>query len=189
MKKSKKKFYNILVEVLVVISVFTVFQMSYAEQVIDKKGRLVEETEVPTAETTIDPDTISKADRRVVTLDGKYDGPSKNIYSSGIILPTEEESIKNEKEYTLIRHTTSITDLTYEKYQLNQDAKYDRLRLLIITSDGIIEGKNGFFKIDGKIHYFDENGLMVLGACYDDIGNYYFFSYETGELIEEIQVR
>ena len=84
---------------------------------------------------------------------------------------------------------TSITDLTEEKYFLNNDAAKDRMRLTIATSDGIIEGKNGFFKIDDKVYYFDETGLMVLGPCYDTIGNYYFFSYDTGEMIEEIQKR
>ena len=28
---------------------------------------------------------------------------------------------------------------------------------------------------------------MVIGPAVDDVGNYFFFSYETGELLEEIQ--
>lgn len=167
-----------------------VVSISYASQIIDKKGRIVYDITAPTAESTINPDTISAADRRIVDSSfEKYEGPSKNIFSSSILYSGDIESSNESKEFTLIRHTTSITDLTYEKYQLNQDDSKDRIRLIIVTSDGLIEGKNGFFKIGEKVYYFDENGLMVLGPCYDTIGNYYFFSYDTGELIEEIQKR
>lgn len=176
---------------IAVICMLIVVNISYAEQIIDKKGRVVTEITQPTAESTIDPDTISSADRRVVSVDSeKYEGPKKNIFSNFTIYTGVDETLAGEeKDYTLIRHTSSITDLTDEKYFLNNDAAKDRMRLTIVTSDGIIEGKDGFFKIDDKIYYFDETGLMVLGPCYDTIGNYYFFSYDTGEMIEEIQKR
>ncbi len=73
---------------------------------------------------------------------------------------------------------------------MTNDSQYDRLRLRVKESSvGEFEAKNGFFKIDGKTYYFDKDGLMVLGAAVDSIGNFYFFSYETGELVEEIPVR
>lgn len=179
------------------MSIFAVFaiNVSYAEKIVDKKGRVIEEIKKPTAESTIDPDTITAADRRIVDLSldysgdtsKQYEGPSKNIFSNGYMYAGIDWSLIDQKDYTLIRHTSSITDLTGEKYFLNQDDLKDRIRLLIVTSDGMIDGKNGFFKIDGKTYYFDEDGLMVLGPCFDTIGNYFFFSYDTGELIEEIQ--
>ena len=58
---------------------------------------------------------------------------------------------------------------------------------LLLGVEGIIQAKNGFYKVNGKTYYFDKDGIMVLGFAEDDIGNTYFFSYETGELIEEIQ--
>ena len=39
-------------------------------------------------------------------------------------------------------------------------------------------------EIDGKTYYFDEDGLMVLGPAKDNIGNEYFFSYDTGEMLK-----
>lgn len=169
--------------------------ISYAEQIVDKKGRIVEEINKPTAESTIYPDTITAADRRVVDMSldysgdtsNQYEGPNKDIFSSGYMYAGAGVNFIDEKAYTLIRHTSSITDLTYEKYSLDQDDLKDRIRLKIVTSDGMIEGKDGFFKIDDKIYYFDKDGLMVLGPCFDTIGNYFFFSYDTGELLEEIQ--
>ena len=189
----KNKVNNIIVLILI-FAVFAI-NVSYAEKIVDKKGRVIEEIKKPTAESTIDPDTITAADRRIVDLSldysgdtsKQYEGPSKNIFSNGYMYSGTDWSLVDPKDYTLIRHTSSITDLTGEKYFLNQDDLKDRIRLLIVTSDGMIDGKNGFFKIDGKTYYFDENGLMVLGPCFDTIGNYFFFSYDTGELIEEIQ--
>ncbi len=189
----KNKVNNIIV-LMMIFAVF-IINMSYAEKIVDKKGRVIEEIKKPTAESTIDPDTITAADRRVVDMSldysgdtsNQYEGPNKNIFSSGYMYAGAGANFIDEKAYTLIRHTSSITDLTFEKYSLDQDDLKDRIRLKIVTSDGIIEGKNGFYKIDGKIYYFDEKGLMVLGPCFDTIGNYFFFSYDTGELLEEIQ--
>lgn len=170
--------------------------ISYASTLIDKQGRVIEEIIKPTAESTIDPDTISDAVRYIADgakdyTDSDYEGPSQNIYSNGYIYQFYEE-IKNDenKEYTTIRHTPSITDVDEDRYYLNYDVNKDRLRLTIIISNvGKFEAKNGFYKIKDKTYYFDEDGLMVLGPCLDDIGNYYFFSYDTGELVDEIQVR
>lgn len=189
MKNKRQIFITILLFLIFIINIVN------AEQVIDKKGKIIYEITKPTAESTINPDTISDALRIIpdtsVDYSGdtsnKYEGPSKNIFSKDMLYTGTEKALDDVKEFTLIRHTSSITDLTEEKYFLNQDYMKDRLKLTIITSDGYIEGKNGFFKLDGKIFYFDEEGLMVLGPCFDSIGNYYFFSYDTGELIEEIQ--
>ena len=116
--------------------------ISYAEVIVDKKGRTVEEIKKPTAESTIDPDTITAADRRIVDLSldysgdtsKQYEGPNKNIFSNGYMYSGTDWSLVDQKDYTLIRHTSSITDLTDEKYFLNQDDLKDRLRLMIVTS-------------------------------------------------------
>lgn len=167
----------------------------YAEELIDKKGRVVHEVTKPTAETTINPDSISDAIRYVPKEDAdltkkKYEGPSKNIFSKDTIFSSTDWTWVENNEYTLIRHTPSITDVDEDRYILQNDVKKDRMRLTIIVSGiGEFEAKNGFYRIKDKVYYFDEDGLMVLGPAYDTIGNYYFFSYETGELVEEKQVK
>ncbi|MBO6119221.1 MAG: hypothetical protein J6P02_02005 [Lachnospiraceae bacterium] len=190
MKRKQKRF--IVITCLFLASIINTL---YASEIIDKKGRIVEEIIKPTAEKVIDENTISDAIRRVPNLSAdyngdtsnKYAGPSKNIFSEHTLYSEKENA--NDREWTLIRHTPSITDLSEEKYILNEDDANDRIRIMLITPNGMIEGKDGFFKIEDKIYYFDEKGLMVLGPCYDTIGNYYFFSYDTGELIEEVKVR
>lgn len=184
-------------QVFTILLLFVLFIINVvnAGQIIDKKGKIIYETTKPTAESTINPDTISDALRIVPDtsidyngdLSKKYAGPNKNIFSDGILYQNVEETLDGTKEYTLIRHASSFTDLTEENYFLTQDYKKDRLRITIITQEGHIYGKDGFFKINDKMYYFDDEGLMVLGPCYDSVGNYYFFSYETGELLEEIQ--
>jgi len=184
-------------QVSTILLLFIVFIVNIvnAEQIIDKKGKIIYDIIKPTAESTINPDTISDALRIIPDtsidyngdLSKKYAGPQKNIFSKDILYQDIDKISDDVKEYTLIRHTSSITDLTEEKYFLTQDYKKDRLKITIITEEGHIYGKDGFFKIDDKIYYFDNEGLMVLGPCYDNIGNYYFFSYDTGELLEEIQ--
>lgn len=189
MKNKRQIFITILLFLIFIINIVN------AEQVIDKKGKIIYEITKPTEESTINPDAISDALRIIPDtsidysgdISNKYEGPSKNIFSKDILYQGTEKVLDDVKEFTLIRHTSSITDLTEERYYLTQDYVKDRLKLTIITTDGYIEGKNGFFKIDNKTYYFDEEGLMVLGPCFDSIGNYYFFSYDTGELVEEIQ--
>ena len=183
----KNRLYNLIA--LGMIFLLIVANISYAEQVTDKVGRVIYETISPTAAPVVDEDTISAAERLVADAFGNYAGPRKNIFSNGTMFTEPETEKVPEKEYTLIRHTSSIADLTEERYYLKEDYEKDRMRLVLITEQGFLEGKNGFFKIDGKTFYFDEEGLMVLGPCYDTIGNYYFFSYDTGELLEEIQTK
>ncbi len=175
-----------------------IINISFADILVDKKGKPIEEVLVPTAETTIDPNTMTDAVRRIVKDEfkdytgqkAKYSGPSQNIYSKGYIYQGSSSNDDKNSEYTLIRYTASITDVNEEQYELRQDINKDRMRLLIkVAGVGEFEAKNGFYKLDDKVFYFDENGLMVLGPAYDDIGNYYMFSYETGELVEEIQVK
>ena len=117
---------RIINNIIILVLIFTVLAMniSYAEKIVDKKGRTVEEIKKPTAESTIDPDTITAADRRVVDMSidysgdtsKQYGGPSKNIFSSGYMYAGIGSNFLDKKSYTLIRHTSSITDLTYEKY-------------------------------------------------------------------------
>ena len=196
MTNKNKKYLNFIITFIIIFSLFNA--TFYASELIDKQGRVVAEITKPTAESTIDPDTISDAVRHIPKADtdyttGKYkdyQGPSKNIFSKDTIYSSTEWSWVNNNEWTLIRHTASITDVDEDRYELVNDVRKDRMRLTIIVGGvGKFEAKNGFYKIDGKTYYFDEDGLMVLGPAYDNIGNYYFFSYETGELIEEKPVK
>lgn len=188
------KYHSIFLTTFLLLSAL-LSSVLYAEELIDKQGRVVNEVTKPTAETTINPDTISDALRYVPRENSdltkkEYAGPTKNIFSKDTIFSSSEWSWINSNEYTLIRHTSSITDVDEDRYKLMNDVKKDRMRLTIIVSGvGEFEAKNGFYKLKDKVYYFDEDGLMVLGPAYDNIGNYYFFSYETGELIEEIDVK
>ena len=175
-----------------------------SESIIDKKGRVVEDILAPTKEQTINPDTISDARRNVSqsnNLNSKFDGPKKNIYSNNTIFEEQSDSfmeyikhLYDEKKFSLlneygeltqIRHTKSITDIGTDKYELINDAIHDRLKMKIIAGvDGIFYAKDDFYMVNGKIYYFDKDGYMVLGPAVDSMNNYYFFSYETGEMID-----
>ena len=190
---STRHFLSFILAFILLITLFS--NVLYAEDVIDKKGKVIYETIRPTAETTENPDKISDAVRYVprekIDYTAKeYTGPEKNIFSKDTIYTAINPDDVPKTEYTIIRHTASITDVDEDRYELTNDTKKDRMRLrIIVANTGEFEAKNGFYKVNGKVYYFDEDGLMVLGPAYDTIGNYYFFSYETGELIEEKLVR
>ena len=165
------------------------FSFVFAEELYDKKGRLFIETIAPTESQTTDPDEMS------IALRNKNKDSSKNINSQNIIAE-EKETIKydvgeEEIEKKLIRHTNSIAVLEpNDKYELIYDNEKDRMKMLIfIENAGLVEAKDGFYQIEDKVYFFDETGHMVLGPAVDTIGNKFMFSYETGELIEEIQVK
>lgn len=174
----------------------------FAESVVDKKGRVVEDIIAPTKESTIPPDTISDARRYTPnnSVISKNDGPQKNIYSENTIVQAYEgsftdyiKSLYDEKmfsliaeygELTQIRYTKSVTDVEHDRYELINDGIRDRLRMrVIVDSTGMFDAKDGFFKVGEKLYYFDSDGYMVLGPAVDSRNNYYFFSYETGELV------
>ena len=174
-----------------------------AGSIIDKKGRVIEDIKAPTKEPTIDPDTISDARRYVPknssSAKSKNNGPQKNIYSENTIVQAYDgsfteyiKSLYDEKKYSIIaeygeltkiRYTKSIADVDNDRYELINDSIRDRLKMIVIVdSDGMFYAKDGFYKVGGKLYYFDNDGYMVLGPAVDSMNNYYFFSYETGEL-------
>ena len=173
-----------------------------ASQYTDKLGRDVIEIIAPTAESHVDPDQISDAIRRTVISSENATDPIKNIYSESIIYDGTGESYQDyikslydNKMYdvlatygecTNIRHTVSVTNVDEDRYMLINDSASDRLRMkVIVDSIGEYYAKDGFYKVNGKTYYFDENGLMVLGPARDSSGEYYFFSYDTGELLDD----
>ena len=200
--KIKKSIFIILF--IAIISTMLYSTYTFAELIIDKMGRVVDDITAPTKESTIDPDTISDA-RRYVPKDSssvksKSSEPQKNIYSENTIIQAYDgsfteyiKSLYDEKKFDLIaeygeltqiRHTISITDVANDRYELITDGKRDRLRMrVIVDSTGIFDAKDGFYKVGEKIYYFDKDGYMVLGPAFDSRNNYFFFSYETGELI------
>lgn len=177
---------NIIIKILLILSTFVLFitSISFAASnvIYDKKGREVIEIEQPTAESTIDPDHISDALRR------KKSDASKNVFSEKTLMPEENmvygiDTIEK-KPYTMIKHKSSLNHLDDYGYELIEDRKADRLMLKIMSNNtGVFYAKSAFYEINDKIYYFDDDGHMVLGPCKDPIGNTYFFSYVTGELL------
>ena len=208
MKNLKTK--KVLSYFIILLFIITSFHFnSYSTEIVDKKGRIIEEILKPHAKENIDLDTISDVDRIKVSdnaymNNSGYAGPSKNIYSSDTVYQSDEnnydeiiKSLYNSHEleiiekygsFTKIRHTSSITNVDEDRYELIEDYNNNRLRMKIfVNSIGIYNAKDGFYNVNDKTYYFDDEGLMVLGPAFDNIGNYYFFSYETGELLEEIE--
>ena len=149
MTNKNKKYLNFIITFIIIFSLFNA--TFYASELIDKQGRVVAEITKPTAESTIDPDTISDAVRHIPKADtdytlGKYkdyQGPSKNIFSKDTIYSSTEWSWVNNNEWTLIRHTASITDVDEDRYELVNDVRKDRMRLTIIVGGvGKFEAKN-----------------------------------------------
>lgn len=196
-----KTYYNLFL--LVILTLFIIFATDnlYANVLTDKMGREVIDIKQPTASREVDPNQISDALRSDSYSSGTFKDPQKNIYSSDAISNAEGlsyheyiKSLYDNKMYdnlnaygecTDIRYTVSITNVDDGKYTLIYDPNSDRLKMKVII-DNIYEydAKNGFYKVNGKTYYFDETGHMVLGPCRDERGNYYFFSYETGELVK-----
>ena len=208
MKNLKAK--KVLSYFIILLFIITSFHFnSYSTEIVDKKGRIIEEILKPHAKENIDLDTISDVDRIKVSdnaymNNSGYAGPSKNIYSSDTVYQSDEnnydeiikslysshelEIIEKYGSFTKIRHTSSITNVDEDRYELIEDYNNNRLRMKIfVNSIGIYNAKDGFYNVNDKTYYFDDEGLMVLGPAFDNIGNYYFFSYETGELLEEIE--
>ena len=190
---------------IIYICLVTCCGYTFAESIVDKQGRVVDDITAPTKESTIDPETISEARRYVPknssSEKSENNGPQKNIYSESTIIQAYEgsfseyiRSLYDEKKFSLIaqygeltqiRHTISITDVDNDRYELINDGIRDRLKMRIfVASTGIFDAKDGFYKVGEKIYYFDKDGYMVLGPAVDSRDNHFFFSYETGELLK-----
>ena len=182
----------------------TSYDTFFCEEInVDKMGRVVEEIIAPTEASVIDPNTSSDAIRYVPkssNLNIRSNLPQKNVYSDNTIIKESDidfteyiKSLYDEKKYSLIeqygeltqiRYTKSISDVDNDRYELLNDGIRDRLKMkVIVDSTGFFFAKDGFFKVGGKLYYFDKDGYMVLGPAFDSMNNYYFFSYETGELM------
>ena len=190
------------ISLILLLSLLSYFN-AYAINTSDKIGRPIEDIIEPTSEYKSQEDLISDAVRKTInaTNVGGYKDPTKNIYSEAVIessnVPAYDDYIKSlydakmiktiedYGEITDIRYTVSITNVDEDRYILIDDTTKDRLKMKVIVDNvGEFFAKDGFFKVNGKTFYFDENGNMVLGPARDNKGNYYFFSYDTGELIE-----
>lgn len=178
---------RVLKLIIFVILIFLILcQVLFAVDV-DKMGRVLETISKPTAANSKNLEQISDAERI------KNKDASKNIYSEHIIMEPEfdfEKEINKDNNYTLIRKSVSISKVPDNKYEIINDEKSDRIKLKIRES-GVGEwyAQNGFYEVNNKTFYFDENGLMVLGLAKDPFDNYYYFSEETGELIDEIPAK
>lgn len=147
-----------------------------------------EEVTAPTAAKEVNEEVVSEALRYGNAMfSNNYIGASKNIFTDDtIVQKIETETIVvPQNEITTIRYCNSYADLDEYRVETIQDEKHDRLKLKIYLADnaGYIFAKDGFYRLNGKTYYFDENGLMVLGKAVDTMGTEFYFSYETGELI------
>lgn len=146
-----------------------------------------EEVTAPTAEKKVDEEVVSEALRHGNSIFSEnYVGPSKNIFSDDIIVQeTKDDIVIINNDVTQIRYCNSYADIDDYRVETVQDEKHDRLKLKIYLADnvGYVFAKDGFYRLNGKTYYFDENELMVLGKAVDTKGTEFFFSYETGELI------
>lgn len=162
------------------------FVFAEANVIRDKRGVIIESTVRPTAAPKVDEDQISDA----ISYKGKNDkdrvSTGSVIVSKNLIAPAELDERMKTLPYTIIRHTPSIANVEDNEYEILHDQKTGRIKVMLRSNDNVgTYAKNGFYKINGKTFYFDENCLMVLGRAIDNMGCEYYFSEETGELIYE----
>lgn len=112
---------------------------------------------------------------------------SKNIYSKNTIIQSELNANIDDTLYkeTVIKHKLAINDLDDIKCEIIEDENVHRIMIKMFLDNCVLYAKDGFYRLNSKIYYFDSEGHMVLGPCVDREGNRYFFSYETGELVED----
>lgn len=192
MKKFRK---NIIAILFIIIESIFIITFSCLADNVDRLGRDVEDIIRPTAPIKVDEDKISDALRRKVDVIGNDVDAKKNIVSSEIINDQDMRinKLENDKPYTLISYTASITYVDEGTYEIINDEYTGRIKLLIKENNQIDEefliynverfATKGFYNVKGKTYYFDENSLMLLGLAKDTRDNYYYFSPETGESI------
>lgn len=177
----KKSILKIVSFVLIFTAVMTTIAFAIER---DKEGHVIETVTRPTAPAKVDPDQISVAiTKRSMPRDKT--GTSSNVIAHSVY-DTPDTIVNYDMGYTVIRHTPSIANLEEWEYEIKHDQKTGRIKLLLrLDNDPMAFAKSGFFKVNGKTFYFDDDGLMVLGPAKDSMGCEYFFSYETGELLYE----
>lgn len=212
MKSSiKNQMLKIIVTVCIISIICTFFSFADNNVFYDKMREPVTEIVRPTESTKAYEDSMDYILRsNVKDADIISTTSNANInrwINTGVIFQNQEKppvyettAITNIVIPRKVRHTYSVAKLDEGEYQLVTDYNTGLIKVKICTNGGFysnnsgremsgngseIWAQNGFYEINGKTYYFDENALMLLGPAYDERGGEYFFSYETGELISE----
>lgn len=208
------KMFKVIITVFIIsmICTFISFADNSDKVSYDKLREPVTEILRPTASTKGNEDSMSYILRQKVRDDDiistSSDANMNRWVNEGVIYQSKENPPVYETEASLInivsprkiRHTYSVAKLEEGEYQLVTDYNTGLIKVKICTNGGFYSSgngreinanggefwaQNGFYEINNKIYYFDENALMLLGPAYDERGGEYFFSYETGELLSE----
>ena len=110
-------------------------------------------------------------------------GELSSRYSKNIIrLEDSEDKPVTSDTIKFIKHTQSITIVPDGSYTWYKKGTIGKWGLDILDTSLQHEAQNGFYLVDGKTYYFDENGYMYVGTLMDERDTVYIFS-ESGELI------
>ena len=164
----KKRLITILILSLLITNLSNICYASFSYDIYEEI--------TPTAASVVDPNTnevlpYKKKENKIILSSDLYD------------------EISTPSNITYIRHTNSITTVYDGTYVWSKTIDKDRWKLSI--EDGLYyhgDAKSGFYKVDGKIYYFDKDGLMVTGEVLDERNIQYIFA-ESGELISTTQLK
>ena len=81
-----------------------------------------------------------------------------------------------------IKHTQGITIVPTGSYNWEQTNKAGKWELYIFDQNVQRKAQSGFYMVDGKTYYFDNEGYMYVGTMMDERDTVYIFA-ESGELI------
>ena len=131
----------------------------------------------PYAETYEEPTGVRVADN--LKKFGEYS--SKNSKAIIRIEDTEDQPLTSDA-IKYIKHTQSITIVPDGSYYWEKTTIAGKWKLSIFDKNTQREAQSGFYMVDGKTYYFDENGYMYVGTMMDERDTVYIFA-ESGEMI------
>lgn len=150
----------------------------------EETGKRIKDVNYPVNQSMKDSGIVEEAVRQRL----KEKEPVRKI-SKDTILSLDQyykTYINEPKEYKYIQHTSSITivDSNYEwSKEIDNTTKESKWVLTYNDYNMLRMAKSGFYKIDNKTYYFDENGYMYVGKIMDDRDIVYEFG-EDGAMIE-----
>ena len=131
----------------------------------------------PYAETYEEPTGVRVADN--LKKFGEYS--SKTSKSIIRIEDTEDEPITADT-IKYIKHTQSITIVPEGSYFWEKTTIARKWKLGIFDKNTQRQAQSGFYMVDGKTYYFDDDGYMYVGTLMDERDTVYIFA-ESGEMI------
>lgn len=131
----------------------------------------------PYAETYEEPTGVRVADN--LKKIGEYS--SKNSKAIIRIEDTEDQPLTSDA-IKYIKHTQSITIVPKGSYFWEKTTIAGKWKLGIFDKNTQRQAQSGFYMVDGKTYYFDDDGYMYVGTMMDERDTVYVFA-ESGELI------